>query len=87
MDEPTIIVCNPNGPLRVTGNFVIRDSQGKDFDLAGRNDDLPVSLRNVSEQAILRRKSSQRLRFRYRSADSATTGEVIALTMQRFSVM
>ena len=33
MDEPTIIVCNPNGPLRVTGNFVIRDSQGKDFDL------------------------------------------------------
>jgi CDGSH-type Zn-finger protein len=37
MEEPTIIVCNPNGPLRVTGNFVIRDSQGKDFDLSGRN--------------------------------------------------
>src|SRR6185369_18030576 len=36
MEEPTIIVCNPNGPLRVTGNFVIRDSQGKDFDLSGR---------------------------------------------------
>ena len=36
MEEPTIIVCNPNGPLRVTGNFVIRDSQGKDFDVAGR---------------------------------------------------
>ena len=36
MDEPTVIVCNPNGPLRVTGNIVIRDSQGKDFDLAGR---------------------------------------------------
>ena len=53
MDEPTIIVCNPNGPLRVTGNFVIRDSQGKDFDLAGRDDDLSVPLRNVSEQAVL----------------------------------
>jgi len=36
MDEPVTIVCNPNGPLRITGNFVIKDSQGKDFDLAGR---------------------------------------------------
>ena len=36
MDEPTIIVVNPNGPLRLSGNFVIRDAQGKDFDLSGR---------------------------------------------------
>jgi len=36
MDEPTGIVCTPNGPLRVTGNFIIKDSQGKDFDVAGR---------------------------------------------------
>jgi CDGSH-type Zn-finger protein len=36
MDEPVIIVVNPNGPLRVTGNFVIKDAQGKDFGLAGR---------------------------------------------------
>jgi CDGSH-type Zn-finger protein len=36
MDEPVSIVCNPNGPLRITGNFVIKDAQGKDFDLSGR---------------------------------------------------
>jgi CDGSH-type Zn-finger protein len=38
MDEqtPTVIVCNPNGPLRITGNFVIKDAQGRDFGLAGR---------------------------------------------------
>jgi CDGSH-type Zn-finger protein len=36
MDEPTNIVCNPNGPLRITGNFVIKDGQGRDFDLSGR---------------------------------------------------
>jgi CDGSH-type Zn-finger protein len=36
MDEPVTIVCMPNGPLRVTGNFVIKDPQGKDFGLAGR---------------------------------------------------
>ena len=36
MDEPVSIVCNPNGPLRVTGNIVIKDSNGKDFDLGGR---------------------------------------------------
>jgi CDGSH-type Zn-finger protein len=32
----TTIVCNNNGPLRVTGNFVIKDAQGNAFDLAGR---------------------------------------------------
>jgi CDGSH-type Zn-finger protein len=36
MDEPVSIVVNPNGPLRITGNFVIKDPQGKDFDLSGR---------------------------------------------------
>jgi len=36
MDEPVSITCSPNGPLRVTGNFVIKDGQGKDFGLAGR---------------------------------------------------
>jgi len=25
-----------NGPLRISGNFVIKDPQGKEFDLAGR---------------------------------------------------
>jgi CDGSH-type Zn-finger protein len=36
MDEPVSITCSPNGPLRVTGNFVIKDAQGKDFGLSGR---------------------------------------------------
>ena len=26
-----------NGPLRISGNFVIKDAQGKEFDLSGRN--------------------------------------------------
>ena len=36
MSEKTDIVVFPNGPLRMTGNFVIKDGQGKEFDLAGR---------------------------------------------------
>jgi len=36
MDEPVTIICNNNGPLRITGNMVIKDAQGRDFDLAGR---------------------------------------------------
>jgi len=36
MDEPTTIIVSNNGPLRVSGNFVIKDTQGKDFDLSGR---------------------------------------------------
>jgi len=36
MDEPVTITVAPNGPLRITGNFVIKDAQGKDFGLAGR---------------------------------------------------
>jgi len=36
MDEPVTITVSPNGPLRISGNFVIKDGQGKDFGLAGR---------------------------------------------------
>jgi len=31
-----MITCNNNGPLRIEGEFVIRDAQGKPFDLGGR---------------------------------------------------
>lgn len=36
MDEPVNITCAPNGPLRISGNFVIKDAQGRDFGLSGR---------------------------------------------------
>ena len=36
MSEKTVITCNPNGSLRITGDFVIKDGQGNDFDLSGR---------------------------------------------------
>jgi len=36
MEEPVTIVCSANGPLRVSGNFVIKDPQGNDFNLSGR---------------------------------------------------
>ena len=36
MDEPTTITVAANGPLRITGNFVIKDANGNAFDLAGR---------------------------------------------------
>ena len=32
----TVVTCNKNGPLRVSGNFVIKDAKGNSFDLAGR---------------------------------------------------
>jgi CDGSH-type Zn-finger protein len=32
----TEIIVAPNGPLRISGNFVIKDPQGKEFGLAGR---------------------------------------------------
>ena len=35
MEETTIIV-NDNGPLRISGNLVIKDAQGREFDLSGR---------------------------------------------------
>jgi len=36
MADHTDIVVFPNGPLRISGNFVIKDGNGKDFDLSGR---------------------------------------------------
>jgi CDGSH-type Zn-finger protein len=36
MAEPTIIVASDNGPLRISGTFVIKDGQGREFDLSGR---------------------------------------------------
>ena len=30
------ILCNNHGPLKVSGDFVIKDAQGNAFDLAGR---------------------------------------------------
>jgi CDGSH-type Zn-finger protein len=36
MSDSTDITVFPNGPLRISGNFVIKDGQGKEFDLAGR---------------------------------------------------
>lgn len=36
MEDKTTIVCSPNGPLRISGNFVIKDPEGRDFDLSGR---------------------------------------------------
>jgi CDGSH-type Zn-finger protein len=35
MSEVTI-TCNKNGSLRVAGKFVIKDFQGNEFDLSGR---------------------------------------------------
>ena len=36
MADSTDIVVFPNGPLRISGAFVIKDGQGKEFDLSGR---------------------------------------------------
>jgi CDGSH-type Zn-finger protein len=36
MADNTDIIVSANGPLRISGNFIIKDAQGKDFDLAGR---------------------------------------------------
>ena len=36
MSEVTI-VCAKNGPLRVSGLFVIQDAQGNSYDLSGRS--------------------------------------------------
>ncbi|MBI4445214.1 MAG: CDGSH iron-sulfur domain-containing protein [Acidobacteria bacterium] len=30
------ITCRNNGPLRISGQFVIKDADGKEFDLSGR---------------------------------------------------
>jgi CDGSH-type Zn-finger protein len=31
-----LITCANNGPLRITGNFILKDAQGNVFDLSGR---------------------------------------------------
>ena len=36
MADSTDIVVFPNGPLRISGTFVIKDGNGKEFGLAGR---------------------------------------------------
>jgi CDGSH-type Zn-finger protein len=36
MADKTEITVFPNGPLRVSGDFVIKDGQGNEFGLAGR---------------------------------------------------
>ncbi len=36
MADNTDIIASPNGPLRISGNFVIKDGQGKEFGLSGR---------------------------------------------------
>ena len=36
MAERTDITVRSNGPLRVSGNFAIRDADGQEFDLSGR---------------------------------------------------
>ena len=53
MEEPTVIIVNPNGPLKISGNFVIKDPQGKDFDLSGRTAISLVPLRIFRKQAVL----------------------------------
>ncbi|MBI4243418.1 MAG: CDGSH iron-sulfur domain-containing protein [Planctomycetes bacterium] len=32
----TEVTCNDNGSLKITGNFVIKDMQGNQYDLSGR---------------------------------------------------
>jgi CDGSH-type Zn-finger protein len=36
MADSTEIMAFDNGPLRVSGTFVLKDGQGKEFDLSGR---------------------------------------------------
>jgi CDGSH-type Zn-finger protein len=36
MADTTDINVLPNGPLRISGTFVIKDGQGKEFGLSGR---------------------------------------------------
>jgi CDGSH-type Zn-finger protein len=32
----TKVTVNPNGPIRIEGDFIITDTEGKEFGLAGR---------------------------------------------------
>jgi CDGSH-type Zn-finger protein len=33
---PTKVIINNNGPIRIEGDFVIQDAEGKEYGLAGR---------------------------------------------------
>lgn len=35
-DEAVVITVRPNGPLRVEGNIVLKDADGKEWDLTGK---------------------------------------------------
>lgn len=36
MDDAVEILVNRNGPLRISGKFIIKDPDGNSFDLSGR---------------------------------------------------
>jgi CDGSH-type Zn-finger protein len=36
MSDPVEIVCNNDGSIRISGDFVIKDATGKEFGLGGR---------------------------------------------------
>jgi CDGSH-type Zn-finger protein len=35
-DEAVVITVRPNGPLRVEGHIVLKDADGKEWDLTGK---------------------------------------------------
>ena len=50
----TTIVCLNNGPLRISGNFVIKDAQEGEFDLSGRDAiSLDETLTRVERRLII----------------------------------
>ena len=44
-DEKVTITVRKNGPFRVEGPIKLVDADGKEWDLAGKPADLPLSLR------------------------------------------
>ena len=36
MSDQVEVTCNNNGPLRITGEFCLKDASGKEFGLGGR---------------------------------------------------
>ncbi len=56
--EVTITV-RPNGPFRVEGPIKLVDTDGKVMDLAWQTRRLPLSLRSIDQQTILRRNPLQ----------------------------
>jgi hypothetical protein len=49
------ITPTDNGPYMVEGPVKIVDADGTAYDLSGADDDLPLPLRRLPEQAVLRR--------------------------------